>query len=73
VIDVVDGVVTLRGQMKRPGEIKAAEATVAAIPGVMGVQNLLHAPGRPARNKAPAEQASREAERDVERIQRKTG
>jgi osmotically-inducible protein OsmY len=73
VIDVVDAVVTLRGQMKRPDEIKAAEATVAAIPGVLGVENLLHVPGQPAKNKAPAERASRQAERDVEQVQRKTG
>ena len=73
VIDVVDGTVTIRGQLNRPDEIKALEAKVAAIPGVLGVQNLLHVPGQTAKNKAPAERASREAERDVEQVQRKTG
>jgi osmotically-inducible protein OsmY len=61
VIDVVDGVVTLRGQLKRPDQIKAAEAAAASIPGVKGVQNLLHPPGQSAPNKAEAERASREA------------
>ncbi|MFN2590968.1 MAG: BON domain-containing protein [Actinomycetota bacterium] len=73
VIDVLDGVVTLRGQLKRPDEIRNAESVVAAIPGVAGVQNLLHAPGQTAPNKADAEQASRDAARDQERIQRTTG
>lgn len=42
------GVVVLRGKVQRPDEIRSVEATVRRIPGVRGVQNLLHLPGTPA-------------------------
>jgi HSP20 family molecular chaperone IbpA len=73
VIDVVDGVVTLRGQLQRHQDIKAAERTVADIPGVVGVRNLLHAPGETPSNVVDAQRASREAERGVDRVRRETG
>ena len=41
-VSVVDGVVELRGQVKRPEQIKALERQVAAIPEARGVENLLH-------------------------------
>jgi osmotically-inducible protein OsmY len=47
-VNVVDGVVELRGQVKRPEQIKDLERQAAAIPEVKGVENLLHLPKTPA-------------------------
>ncbi|HJP64703.1 MAG TPA: BON domain-containing protein [Actinomycetota bacterium] len=70
VIDVVDGEVTLRGQLERPEDIRAAARTVADVPGVKAVSNLLHPPGETPANVVEAQRASRDAERDERRIQR---
>jgi BON domain len=51
-VNVVDGVVWLRGQVKRPEEIKRLETRVASIPEVRGVENLLHLPKTPAPTRA---------------------
>jgi hypothetical protein len=51
-VNVVDGVVWLRGQVKRPEQIKRLEARVASIPEVRGVENLLHLPKTPAPTRA---------------------
>ncbi len=51
VVDAVDGVVTLRGQLERPEQIDDLAATVAAVPGVSQVENYLHLPDAPAPNK----------------------
>lgn len=48
-INAVDGVVYLRGQARRPSEIKELERRVRAIDGVVGVENLLHLPDTPVR------------------------
>jgi osmotically-inducible protein OsmY len=53
-VDVVDGIATLRGQVQRPDEVKALQAVVADVPGVLVVQSWLHLPGTPAPNKAEA-------------------
>ncbi|MDP8957930.1 MAG: BON domain-containing protein [Actinomycetota bacterium] len=45
------GVVVLRGEVDQPGQIEGLEAAVREIPGVLGVENLLHLPGTPAPNK----------------------
>jgi hypothetical protein len=42
------GVVYLRGQVKRPDEMREIERRVRDIHGVRGVVNLLHLPGTPA-------------------------
>jgi osmotically-inducible protein OsmY len=47
-VGVVDGVVTLRGEVQDPAEIERLVSDARAVPGVHGVQNLLHAPGAPA-------------------------
>ena len=47
-VNVVDGVVELRGQVKRPEQIKALEAKACAIPEVRDVHNFLHLPKTPA-------------------------
>ena len=47
-VTVVDGVVELRGQVKRPDDKKALGAKAEAIPEVREVRNLLHLPKTPA-------------------------
>lgn len=51
-VNVVDGVVWLRGEVKRPEQIRALESKVRAIPEVKGVENLLHLPKTPAPTRA---------------------
>jgi osmotically-inducible protein OsmY len=58
-VNVVDGVVVLRGELHRPEQINEIEAAVRRIPDVIDVQNLLHLPGQPAPNKAAAMSAER--------------
>ena len=57
-VNVVDGVVQLRGQVKRPEDIKALEARTRAVPEVRDVDNLLHLPKTPSptRTDSPARQ-----------------
>lgn len=47
-VNVEDGVVVLRGQMKRPKQIRRIEKAVRQVDGVRDVENLLHLPGTPA-------------------------
>jgi hypothetical protein len=58
VVTVVDGVVELRGEVKRPAHVNTIEARVRAIPEVKGVENLLHLAKTPAptRTDTPARQ-----------------
>jgi len=51
VVDAVDGVVALRGEVQRPDLINALETEVRKVPGVRDVENLLHLLGTPAPNK----------------------
>jgi len=48
-IDSLDGIVTLRGQVELPDQIRHIESRVRRIDGVRDVENLLHQPGTPAR------------------------
>jgi hypothetical protein len=48
-VNVVEGVVWLRGEARRPADIRAIEADARAVPEVVDVQNLLHVPKTPAR------------------------
>jgi osmotically-inducible protein OsmY len=48
-INVEHGVVVLRGEVRRPEQIRDLESAVEEIPGVLAVENLLHLPGTPAR------------------------
>ena len=54
-INVERGVVVLRGELDRPEQINALEAAVRKVPGVRGVENLLHLPGTPAPGATPGE------------------
>jgi hypothetical protein len=52
-INVVDGVVFLRGTAKNPSQVKSIEAKARAVPEARDVQNLLHLPKTPARPSKP--------------------
>jgi hypothetical protein len=51
-LDAVDGVVSLRGQVRQPDEIKELVAAVEKVPGVRRVENFLHLPNTAAPNVA---------------------
>jgi hypothetical protein len=53
-IDVESAVVTIRGQVDNAFQIASVEKAVLKVPGVAGVENLLHVDGTPAPNKAQA-------------------
>jgi hypothetical protein len=57
-IDVESGVVTIRGQVDNAFQIANVEKAVLKVPGVVGVENLLHVNGTAAPNKAPARESS---------------
>jgi osmotically-inducible protein OsmY len=57
-VDVVDGVATLRGEVRNTGDLGTLAREVAAVRGVKAVQSYLHLPGTPAPNKAEALQAT---------------
>lgn len=50
-INAEHGMIILRGQLDSPIEIQQLEERVRHMPGVRGVQNLLHPRGTPAPNK----------------------
>ena len=52
VVDVAEGVATLRGQVGDATAKATLEAEVARVPGVTRVENLAHLPGEPAPTKA---------------------
>ena len=53
-LDVESSVVTVRGQVDNAYQIATIEKAVLKVPGVGGVENLLHVSGTPAPNKAKA-------------------
>jgi hypothetical protein len=53
-LDVESGVVTIRGQVENAFQIASVEKAVMKVPGVVGVENLLHVDGTPAPNTARA-------------------
>ena len=48
-VNVVDGVVFLRGTAKNPAQVRSIEAAARGVPEVVDVENLLHLPNTPAR------------------------
>jgi osmotically-inducible protein OsmY len=61
-VDAVDGVATLRGELSDPALIDEIVGRVRAVPGVAGVENLLHTRQQePAKNKRAAIRASERA------------
>lgn len=57
-VNVVDGVVWLRGEVKRPEQVRELERKARSVPEVRGVENLLHLRKTPAPTRAdtPARQ-----------------
>jgi osmotically-inducible protein OsmY len=55
--DVVDGRLTLRGQLDSEAEIRTVIRAAGEVPGVVEVISYLHLPGTPAPNKADAREA----------------
>jgi hypothetical protein len=51
-IDVESAVVTIRGQVNNAFQIASVEKAILKVPGVAGVENLLHVDGTPAPNTA---------------------
>lgn len=51
-VNVVDGVVWLRGEVKHPEQVRALEQAAQSVPEVVGVENLLHLPKTPAPTRA---------------------
>ncbi|TMJ96930.1 MAG: BON domain-containing protein [Actinobacteria bacterium] len=47
-VNAENGIVFLRGEAERPEMIDDLEQQVRKVPGVQGVENLLHLPGEPA-------------------------
>ena len=54
-VNAENGVVFLRGEADRPEMIDDLEEQVRKIPGVQGVENLLHLPGQPTQSASPTE------------------
>ncbi len=61
VVNVEDGVVVLRGEVGTPEQMTGLAQSALEVPGVAGVQNLLHLPEEPPPNKAAARKASKQA------------
>jgi osmotically-inducible protein OsmY len=58
VVNVEDGVVVLRGEVNDPAQMADLAEQALKVPGVAGVQNLLHLPEEAPPNKAAAREAS---------------
>ena len=56
--DVESAVVTIRGQVENAYQIANVEKAVLKVPGVAGVENLLHVDGTPAPNKAQSRKSA---------------
>ncbi len=56
-VDVHDGVVHLRGELRNPERIEEVVDLTRTVPGVRRVENLVHLPGTPAPNKQAARSA----------------
>jgi BON domain-containing protein len=57
--DVESAIVTIRGQVDNALQIATVEKAVLKVPGVNGVENLLHVQGSPAPNKQEARESIR--------------
>jgi hypothetical protein len=61
VVNVEHGVVVLRGEVETADQMTELAQLALKVPGVEGVQNLLHLPEEPPPNKASAREASSQA------------
>jgi len=62
-VNVADGVVWLRGEVKTPDLIRRLEARAREVPEVKGVENLLHLPKTPAPTRTDTPAAQRKTRR----------
>lgn len=62
-VNVAEGVVWLRGEVRTPELIKELEARTAAVPEVRGVENLLHLPKTPAPTRSDTPTTQRKTRR----------
>jgi hypothetical protein len=62
-VNVAEGVVWLRGEVRTPELIKELEARTAAVPEVRGVENLLHLPKTPAPTRTDTPPTQRKSRR----------
>jgi osmotically-inducible protein OsmY len=53
-VNAQDGVVELRGEVKRPEQVKELGEAAARVEGVKDVHNLLHTPGSPPKHAPPS-------------------
>jgi osmotically-inducible protein OsmY len=61
-VNAEDGIVYLRGEVKRPEDVKELGKAAGAVEGVRGVENLLHTPGsEPKAKKEDPEKAKAKA------------
>ncbi len=58
IIDAVDGVVTMRGELADPSSVDEVRRAIEAVPGVREVQSLVHSRGTAAPNKDESIEAS---------------
>lgn len=63
-VNVQNGVVELRGEVKRPEDVKHLGDAAAGIDGVRDVHNLLHTPGSPPKHSPASEPANLRARAD---------
>lgn len=66
-VNVADGVVYLRGEVRTPKDVKELESAVRAVPEVRGVENLLHLPKTPAPTRADAPRSQQKTRRTAPR------
>lgn len=50
-VEAVNGVITLRGEVDSPSSMAGLERKIASVPGVVDVHSLVHGHGTPAPNK----------------------
>jgi len=56
-VNVQNGIVELRGEVKRPEDVEALGEAAAKVEGVKDVHNLLHTPGTPPKHSPPSDPA----------------
>jgi osmotically-inducible protein OsmY len=54
-VNVQNGVVELRGEVKRPEQVRALGEAAERVEGVKDVHNLLHTPGSPPKHSPPSD------------------
>lgn len=66
-VNVVDGVVWLRGEVKQPEQVRSLEQKASSVPEVRGVENLLHLVRTPAPTRADTPRRQQRTRSSTER------